>query len=103
MATKNPDFKNYAKNKNKALAKKINEKARKRAEETDKRKKEKLNVMKANLMRIKRLYLLNHPEEENREDVYPCQICYEPLFEDCSEELHSISSCTDVYHKECLT
>ena len=59
-------------------------------------------MMKANLQKMKQLYVQNHPEEENKEDVYPCQICYEPLFEDCTEELHSISSCTDVYHKECL-
>ena len=60
---------------------------------------------------MKQLYVQNHPEEENKEDVYLCKICYEPLFDkdleylfrDCSEELHSISSCTDVFHKECLT
>ena len=102
MATKNHDFKNFAKQKNKVMAKRINEKARKRAEYTDQRKKQKLNMMRANLQRMKQLYVQNHPEEENKEDIYPCQICYEPLFEDCKEELHSISSCTDVYHKECL-
>ena len=52
---------------------------------------------------MKRVYAQNHPEEESKEGDYPCQICYEPLFEDLNEELHSLSSCTDVYHKECLT
>ena len=102
MATKNSDFKNNAVKNNKALAKKIGDKARQRAEETNRRRRLKLNRMNADLQKMKQLYVQNHPEEENKEGVYPCKICSEPLFEDCTKELHSINSCTDVFHKECL-
>ena len=103
MATKNSDFKNNAVKNNKALAKKIGEKARQRAEETNRRRRLKLNRMNADLQKMKQLYVQNHPEEENKEGDYPCQICYEPLFEDCTVENHFLGSCTDVFHKECLT
>ena len=103
MSTKNFDSKNIAKKNNKALAKRINDKAKQRAEETNRKRQVKLNKKRVELQAMKRLYAQNHPEEENKEGDFPCQICYEPLFEDPNGELHSLSSCTDVYHKECLT
>ena len=103
MSTKNSDFKNNAKKNNKILAKRINEKANKRYEEAHKRRQVKLNKKRVELQAMKQIYAQNHPEEESKEGDFPCQICYESLFEDPDNDVHSLGSCNHVYHKECLT
>ena len=50
---------------------------------------------------IKDEYIRTHPEEQM--DEYPCQICLMPLFEDEAQLVHKISTCSHVYHRECLT
>ena len=103
MSTKNQDIKNIAKKNNKALAKRIGDKANKKYEELHKRRQAKLNKKRVELQAMKRVYAQNHPEEERKDSDFPCQICYEPLFEDPNQDVHFLGSCNHVYHKECLT
>ena len=103
MSTKNSDFKNIAKKNNKAMAKRLEEKAQKRYEEAHKRRKVLLKKKRVEQQAMKLAYAQNHPEEESKDGNFPCQICYEPLFEDLNNEAYSLASCNHVYHKECLT
>ena len=98
MSTKNSDYKNAAKKNNKALAKRLGEKANKRYEELHKRRQAKLNKKRVELQAMKHVYAQNHPEEESKDGEFPCQICYEPLFENPAEDVHSLGSCNHVYH-----
>ena len=81
MSTKNSDSKNAAKKNNKALAKRLGDKANKRYDEAHKRRQAKLNKKRIELQAMKRVYAQNHPEEECKDSDFPCQICYEPLFD----------------------
>ena len=103
MSTMNSDFKNIAKKNNKALAKRIGDKANKRYQEAHKRRQVQLSKKRVELQAMKQVYAQSLPEEECKDGDFPCQICYEPLFEDVNQDVHFLGSCNHVYHKECLS
>ena len=49
---------------------------------------------------LRKWYEQSHPNEA--ENDYPCQICLMPLFEDCNQDLHKVSTSNNVYHRDCL-